>query len=138
MYAVNELGSTCGKCGNEIARSRADSTHDRVLQGDQGFSGLNFIDCLDLVDKYLLEGVNGSAHDLYKDAVVPGGVVRFSDFIQRVQFLQRGGVIFGAFQNNANEAADVVAELLRADINACAGDDRPASFSLREREWSPG
>ena len=97
MYAVNELGSTCGKCGNEIARSRADSTHDRVLQGDQGFSGLNFIDCLDLVDKYLLQSIDGFTHHLNKDAVVAGGVVSLGDLLQTFQAGEGGGLVFGAF-----------------------------------------
>lgn len=64
------------------SRSRPDSTHDRVLQGDQCLGGLNFINCLDLVDKYLLQGVDGSTHNLNKDAVVAGGVIRFGHFVQ--------------------------------------------------------
>ncbi len=105
MYAVSELGSTCGKCGNEFARSGADGTHDRVLQGDQRLGGLNFINCLDLVDKYLLQGVDGSAHHLNKDAVVAGGVVGLGHLIQRIQFCQRRGIVFGALQNDADKAA---------------------------------
>lgn len=117
---MNELGSTCGKCGNEFARSWADGTHDRVLQGDQCLGGLNFINCLDLVDKYLLEGIDGSAHHFYKDAVVPRGVVRLGDLIQRIEPGQGGRIVFCAFKNDADKAADVVTQLLRADVNARA------------------
>ncbi|BCQ42248.1 hypothetical protein ERHA54_48510 [Erwinia rhapontici] len=52
-------------------RSRDNGAHNRVLQGDQGFGGLDFIDGLDLVDQYLLQGIDRAAHDLNKDAVVP-------------------------------------------------------------------
>lgn len=52
------------------SRSGLDGTHDRVLQDDQCLGGLNFINCLDLVDKYMLESVDRTAHHFYKDAVV--------------------------------------------------------------------
>ena len=123
MYAVSELGSTCGKCGYEFARSGADGTHDRVLQGDQRLGGLNFIDCLDLVDKYLLQGIDRAAHHLNKDAVVPGGVIGLGNLVEAFEFGQRGGIVFGALQNNADKAADVVTELFGVHVDTGTGDD---------------
>ena len=54
---------------------------------------------------------------------MPGGVIRLGDFIQRVQLRQGGRVVFGAFKNDADEAADVVTQMFRTDVNACAGND---------------
>ena len=84
--------------GLKKKRSGLDGAHDRVLQHDQSFSGLNFIDCLDLVDKYLLQSIDGFTHHLNKDAVVAGGVVSLGDLLQTFQAGEGGGIVFGAFK----------------------------------------
>lgn len=78
------------------SRSGLNGTHDRILQDDQCLGGLNFINCLDLVDKYMLESIDRTAHHFYKDAVVAGCVIGFSDFIEAFQLCQRGRIVFGA------------------------------------------
>ena len=52
------------------------------MQDDQCLGGLNFINCLDLVDKYMLESIDRTAHHFDKDAVVASCVIGFSDFIE--------------------------------------------------------
>ncbi len=78
---------------------------------------------MDLVDKYLLQGVDRAAHDFNKDAVVAGGVVGLGDLFQAFKLRQRRRVVLGALQNDADKAADVIAELFRANVNARAGDN---------------
>ncbi len=57
LYSVNELIYLWKNVGLK-SRSWLDGAHDRVLQDDQCLSGLNFINCLDLVDKYVLKRVD--------------------------------------------------------------------------------
>ncbi|CNU33120.1 Uncharacterised protein [Salmonella enterica subsp. enterica serovar Bovismorbificans] len=52
-----------------------------------------------------------------------GGVIRFRHLIQAFQPGQCGRIVFGAFEDDANKAAHIVAQLFRADVNPCARND---------------
>ena len=50
------------------------------------------VDCISsilwiLLDKYVLQRFYCFAHHLYKDVVLPGGVIDFHHFIQLIEFL---------------------------------------------------
>lgn len=70
---------------------RHDGAHNGVLQRDQRFGRLDLVDGLDLVDKYLLQRVDRSAHHLDKDAVVAGGVIGFHHFFGLSSFVSAEG-----------------------------------------------
>ncbi len=78
-------------------------------------------------------------HHLNKDAVVAGGVISLGDLLQAFQASKGGRVVLGALENNADKAADIIAQLLGADVNARAGNDTPPVSSFRRaHEWCPG
>ena len=52
-----------------------------------------------------------------------GGVVSLGHLLQAFQAGEGGGIVFGALENNADEAADVIAQLFGADVNARASND---------------
>ncbi len=68
---------------------RGNVTADRVLQGNQRFGGLYFIDGLLFVDQYMLQFFNRAALQLDENVISSCGVISFNHFIQCIQFGER-------------------------------------------------
>ena len=52
-----------------------------------------------------------------------GGVISLGDLLKAFKAGKGGRVVFGALKNNADKAADIIAQLLGADVNARTGND---------------
>ncbi|BAC92832.1 hypothetical protein [Vibrio vulnificus YJ016] len=94
---------------------RVDVAIDRVLQRNQRFGRLYFVDRLQFVDQHKLQLFNRLTHQFDEDVVRARGVIRFHHFIQCVEFFQRGMIVARRIEVDADKTAHVVAEFFGVD-----------------------